>query len=620
MNIKDFEKVLSVQVQKEYQAWFDHIRPERERKRNILQKLIQTQAKEWQVRVNLLWKNIQLEHSLFVSDDLSITTLSNWWILDEKIMANANLVLKYDDIDMEQRETRETIINHNWLYWLSVTVIDARDDVEYQPIWDVLDPLAIIIDPQNYSWSKMRYFWVERRVNKEYIENTPWYSKDITFTTSLELDRNKQSSDYANNLRYLVQNDDDWYIDIYDHFTIYKWAKYLTTWANERNILLRVEKIEGLSAAEIKKPSKCKFPIQLHRRKPKYGSVFGVSIADEVLMFQDAISILTNLQLIQANQIALWPDTFVDSKIWVDTEMLSQWLPWGRVIPVNNVSGFPTQNGIYTNTLSAPSQFIDNQIMSLESRAEWTTTINNQAFWNSQPWTQTKAEIQTLQQNTNQILMWIWNNYMKWQKEYWTEHYKSYCKFFSKGKKNISLFQKWVGISKSLIKEDFILDWKVSVFIWSKAQDAIENDKEFNKITILATYYLQNMKPWYAMNDFLRLLGKKSNIRDFDEYRYISQTPDEMNAEANLSLINKNIKIPWPQEWEDFLTYISIYRQALDTDVRREVLMQYETAYKTIQQPTETLQENGTWNQSVSWMAMNNLQQQQVPSTALVGN
>jgi len=46
------------------------------------------------------------------------------------------------------------------------------------------------------------------------------------------------------------------------------------------------------------------------------------------------------------------------------------------------------------------------------------------------------------------------------------------------------------------------------------------------------------------MNDFLRLLGKKSNIRDFDEYRYISQTPDEMNAEANLSLINKNIKIP----------------------------------------------------------------------------
>jgi len=69
--------------------------------------------------------------------------------------------------------------------------------------------------------------------------------------------------------------------------------------------LLRVEKIEGLSAAEIKKPSKCKFPIQLHRRKPKYGSVFGVSIADEVLMFQDAISILTNMQLIQANQIAL---------------------------------------------------------------------------------------------------------------------------------------------------------------------------------------------------------------------------------------------------------------------------------------------------------------------------
>jgi hypothetical protein len=93
--------------------------------------------------------------------------------------------------------------------------------------------------------------------------------------------------------------------DIYDHFTIYDGKKWLTTWANERSNLIRAIEIEPLTESEKRKPTKVKFPIQLHRRKPKYGSVFGVSIADEILQFQDAISILTNLQLIQARNLAL---------------------------------------------------------------------------------------------------------------------------------------------------------------------------------------------------------------------------------------------------------------------------------------------------------------------------
>jgi hypothetical protein len=42
-------------------------------------------------------------------------------------MKNANLVAKYDDMDMNLREQRETIVNQNALYGLSVTVIDAWD-------------------------------------------------------------------------------------------------------------------------------------------------------------------------------------------------------------------------------------------------------------------------------------------------------------------------------------------------------------------------------------------------------------------------------------------------------------------------------------------------------------
>jgi len=65
-------------------------------------------------------------------------------------------------------------------------------------------------------------------------------------------------------------------------------------------------------------------------------------------------------------------------------------------------------------------------IATLEARAEGTTAVGQQSFGTSQSGSQTKAEIQTLQQNQNQILIWISNNYMEGQKQYWEAHYRSY--------------------------------------------------------------------------------------------------------------------------------------------------------------------------------------------------
>ena len=621
MNLKTLQEKLKWQVQKEYNLWYNHIRAERDRKRNIIDKVLDPSLPEWQVRVNLLWKNIQLELALFLTDDIGVKYLSSGWVIDDEIMKNANLVAKYDDMDMNLREQRETIVNQNALYGLSCTVIDAWDDFEKQPISDVLDPLNIIIDPENYTGSKMRFFGVNRRVSREWLETTEGFEgvKELDFSTIQELSRTKRANDQANNLG-TIESTDEWMCDIYDHFTIYDGKKWLTTWANERSNLIRAIEIEPLTESEKRKPTKVKFPIQLHRRKPKYGSVFGVSIADEILQFQDAISILTNLQLIQARNLALWPDVFVDERLGIDTELLSQRKPWGRIIPISNDANIPTQNGIFQQQLPNPSNYVDWMIQSLEWRAEWTTTVNQQSFGVSQSGSQTKAEIQTLQQNANQILIWISNNYLAGQKEYWEAHYRSYCLNFGKGKKVVSLYQKGSAIAESFSRSDFIADGKVSVFITSKSQDAIENDKEFNKLLSIAELYLQNMKPWYSLNDFLRTLGKKTNIREFDEYRYVPESVDEMNAKKNLALLNLNIKVPWPKVWEDFMTYILIYRQAMETDAKREALEQYEQAYMKLQKPQEAQLPSWQWSSAVTGIAMNNVNQmaQTSPSTSMV--
>jgi len=89
------------------------------------------------------------------------------------------------------------------------------------------------------------------------------------------------------------------------------------------------------------------------------------------------------------------------------------------------------------------------------------------------------------------------------------------------------------------------------------------------------------------MNDFLRMIGNKSNIRDFDSTRFINESIDELDAKKNLQLLNLNIDVPGPKDGQDYMTYILVYRQALDTPAKEKALRMFEEAYLTIQSPEE---------------------------------
>ena len=149
---------LKLQVEREYNMWFNHIRDIREYKRDILSKVLDPNLPQWQVRVNLLWKNIQLENALFLTDNLDIEFLSSKWVLWDEIMKNANLVAKYDYEDMELIDMNEDIVNYNWLYWLT---------------WknSILNHLAFI---QSHSFLKRGCI-----LNKKIIVNTAKYILNI---------------------------------------------------------------------------------------------------------------------------------------------------------------------------------------------------------------------------------------------------------------------------------------------------------------------------------------------------------------------------------------------------------------------------------------------------------
>lgn len=610
-NLLKLQEELQGKVEREYSMWFEHIRSEIERKRDVLNKLFDPNLPDWQIRIPLFKKNLELENALFLTDEINVQFLTNGWVLWEEVMKNANMVAQFDDIDMDLQEMREDIVNHNWLYWLAATIIDSRDEEEKQPISDVIHPLNLIVDPKNYKGSKLRFIGVRRRLNLEDVLANPSFDKNqvekCKWITDTEITQTKRSEDDANNQRHIEDN--EWMVDIYDHFTVHNGKKILSTWWADRTILLRYVEIEPLTSAELLKPNKVKFPIQLHRRKPRPWSVFWFSIADEVIWYQDIMSVLTNLQIINARIQALWPDTFIDDRLWLDTTIMSQGKPGWRVLPISNNSWMPTQNGIYTHQLPPPNQYTDLLIEKLEQRAEETTSISKQNFGITQQWQQTKAEVQTLQQNANNILAWIWNNYLKWQKEYWTAHYRSYALNMWRGKKVISMFQKWTALSLELSREDFIADGKVQVVMISKNQQTIENDKEFNKLTFIANLYLPNITSEYAKNELLRLLWSKSNVKDFDATKYIRESIDEIKAKASLPLLNRwlidYISIPWPNDNVD--VYIDIYKQAMDVEWKAEVMAQL---YQIKELQWKEVQMQWQWNAQAGAMAMNNINQE----------
>lgn len=602
MNNKLYE-----QVEKEYQLWYNSIRQVRDQKRNLVEKVFPNSN---DFRIDLIYRNMQLESSLFLWDSLSIDVITNDWILWKEKIRNIKKVFKNDINIIDFQSIREDIIQHNTIYWIWITVVDWFDLETNTPIEHSIDPLSVIPDPKNWRWNTMRFFWVERRVDKKELENQDWYINidKILTDKDKELDKNELAYNDDSNIRTLP---DDNLVDIYDHYTIFNWKKVLTTWANNRTLLIRYIELEDLTKQKYINFNKIEFPVKLHRRKPKYNSFFWVSIVDEVWKYQDIITELTKLQTLQARISALWPDKFIDSWLGVNMDLLWKKKPWGRYIPVN--SNWNLWNSIYVDEQPNPSQFPNFMKQELDNYSQRMTWVSDMQFWFSMPWQQTLWEIKTLQANANTVLSYIWQNYLRWLKDFWYEHYKQYVLYF-KWKKRIALFDKWEPLTLQLTRQDFVSDGKIYLEIRSEQDLKKQKEQDFNKLMAVAQVYLQNMKPWYWFRSFLRKIWDLSWITNFIPEQYIEFTPDEERALMYLEWLNRNEEAPAPKEWEDYKTYLDIYSQALDTDAKFKAITQYKQAYILSWQAQQQWQQQQNKPEAVKsvWaMAMNQLAQQQ---------
>jgi hypothetical protein len=123
---------------------------------------------------------------------------------------------------------------------------------------------------------------------------------------------------------------------------------------------------------------------------------------------------------------------------------------------------------------------------------------------------------------------------------------------------------------------------------------------------IITQTYLPNITSTYAKNELLRLIWKKSNVRDFDSEKYIRESRDEVNAKGRLELINLNKQVPWPAIWEDPDVFLDIYNQAMDTKSKSDIILKYEQYAQTLAQQWQWMWAPWEGNGQILNSAMNN--------------
>lgn len=89
-------------------------------------------------------------------------------------------------------------------------------------------------------------------------------------------------------------------VEIYDHYTVFEGKKYLTTWINDRENLIRCIELAPLSKAEKMNPMKIKYPVIFHRRRSYPYRWAGYRIREEVGNAEDIVTQLRNLEIAQA--------------------------------------------------------------------------------------------------------------------------------------------------------------------------------------------------------------------------------------------------------------------------------------------------------------------------------
>jgi hypothetical protein len=241
---------------------------------------------------------------------------------------------------------------------------------------------------------------------------------------------------------------------------------------------------------------------------------------------------MVNMQIQQAMRVGRGPNKYIDSRLNMDIDSIVNKPLAGATIEYQPDMGSPidARNGITIEPAEQVSQFPTQVRQVLDSLADETLGYNGQIpFGNSVSGSQTKAEIQTLQQNINEQLGYIADNYLDADKNYFMSHIRCYAQNMpEKAKKTLVLFENDKQDSYTLKKSDFIPNGKIQIYVTSKTQEDIRDKQDFAVLSTVIQTVLPNLEQKSTkFFETLRLYIDKAGVKNLQGAKLFPLTKDE---------------------------------------------------------------------------------------------
>jgi len=615
---KDTTK-LKAKVGKEFSQSDNHTKTWKESVANVWRDFLLQESEQDKVKVRKVLNNLTIRLSIFLHDEIQVKNISWNGQLGKEVAENGNKVFEYNFDSMNIKSKYREVLYDDALTGVWVLAVDGWNYDENEPIVSYIDSRLCFPDPKNWQDNCMRFFGTKLRKNYYELINDEAYDSEAVEKARLYEDSEQSDVDRDQAALKWFQEEEkgDDQLDVYNHITIFQAEEddtpcvYLSTWGNGIDTLLRLVKIRPLTKSEMADPSKIDFGVKLFRAKPLKWSFAGVSIIDDIGQYQDLETLMMNLSIRQALEAGLGGRTYVSTGLGVDTDDVANNTWAGSIIPFTPDSpDITAQNSIYQEPTRPQNPVIPNTLQQIGQLAQLADPSGNAlSQWVSQSGTQTKAEVQTLQENINQVLSYMASNYMDSLKGLWESIARSYQANMSNQRtKEIALTNyKWDGQAYWFKKRQFVWNGKVFIKIVSKAQQAIKDWQDYAKILSVVSLLKQSVKPWSTQDTMInRLLLEKSGIRGIKAEDIQPLTRDERVAYDNLDLLNNDIKLKSkPKQWEDHNVYINIYKQGLETEAQQEALFEREQMILNEWITPEISEQSGTgWEARQLWASM----------------
>lgn len=240
MKTKELRKLqgeLLSKVNREYQEGYDHISSWRSEVQQEVKKL-RDPVKTGDIKVDLVKENTDFERATFLLDDIDVEFVTEDGVIASKQVKDLKNAYRFDFIDTDRKSKQDGIIIDNCNYWVAVEIMDIYDEDENQPMSVLVNPDACIPDPKCTDWSEMRFFGYSRKVLAYKLEDNDIYDLQGLIISDMGEDENlRMSNDARDNYTLITSNEG--YVDVYEHYTMWKGMKYLTTWVNNRSTMIR---------------------------------------------------------------------------------------------------------------------------------------------------------------------------------------------------------------------------------------------------------------------------------------------------------------------------------------------------------------------------------------------